>query len=243
ELGSKRASHSGSRARQTSVWAALWRMVGIPSGRFSVLPGLGIQTRRTGCGFSVRVSAATRARRWGGVRALLPSTPAVCLPRLSCVTRRTARHFADQDFISNCSSRWTARRSPRWAAQKIRFWSFQTVRWISFQGRSFHSDTGGWTAVLSDLLTPLRASSSIHRDPSGQIPLVIPPALFRQASPGCPAGSGERALALWVIPPPGLTSEQPPRDRPRGVSQGGCHVPVVRLVRAVGSHFPPGCYG
>src|SRR5438128_9242288 len=47
----------------------------------------------------------------------------------------------------------------RWAARKIRFWSFQTLRWIIFQGRSFHSDTGGWTTVLSDILTPLRASS------------------------------------------------------------------------------------
>src|SRR5438128_6377154 len=109
ELGSKRASHSGSRASQTSVCAALVRIVGMPSGRFSILPGLGIHTRRTGCGLSVRESVATRARRWDGVRALTPSTPAVCLPRLSCVTRRTASHFADEDFINKRSRRWTAR--------------------------------------------------------------------------------------------------------------------------------------
>src|SRR6266705_5650433 len=241
ELGSKRASHSGSRASQTSVCAALVRIVGMPSGRFSILPGLGIHTRRTGCGLSVRESVATRARRWDGVRALTPSTPAVFLPRLSCVTRRTARHFADQDFINKCSSRWTARWSSRWAARKMRFWSFQTFRWIVFQGRSFHSDTGGETAVLSDILTRFAPLPSIHRDPSGQIPLVIPPALFERVSPGYPQGSGERALALWVILPPRLTSEQPPHDRPRGVSRGGCHVPVVRLPRAVGPHCPPGC--
>src|SRR6266566_531957 len=51
EFGSKRASHSGSRASQTSVCAALVRIVGMPSGRFSVLPGLGIHTRRTGLRF------------------------------------------------------------------------------------------------------------------------------------------------------------------------------------------------
>src|SRR6266849_6725063 len=219
ELGSKRASHSGSRASQTSVCAALVRIVGMPSGRFSVLPGLGIHTRRLDCGLSVRLSVATRARRWDGVRALTPSTPAVFLPRLSCVTRRTARHFADQDFISNCSSRWTARWSPRWAARKIRFWSFQTVRWIIFQGRSFHSDTGGEAAVLSDILTRFAPLPSIHRDPSGQIPLITPPCLFGRASPGCPRGL--RGESLGFVGHPAISTYQraaSPRSTARGQS-------------------------
>jgi hypothetical protein len=69
----------------------------------------GIQTRRTGVVVSSRVRDCARARRWGGDKDLPPSTPAVRLPRLSCVTRRTARSLADQE--------WSRRR-----------WSLRTVR-------------------------------------------------------------------------------------------------------------------
>ena len=37
-------------------------MTGIPSGRFSALPGLGIQTRRTGLGFRLPIVSGGFAR-------------------------------------------------------------------------------------------------------------------------------------------------------------------------------------
>ena len=46
-----------------------------------------------------------------------------------------------------------------WRLGRCTFGAFQTRRRIISQGRSCHSDTGGWTTVLSDILTPLRASS------------------------------------------------------------------------------------
>jgi hypothetical protein len=72
-------------------------MVGMASGLWSVEPGCGIQTRRTGVAVPSRVRDCARARRWGGGKDLPPSTPAVRLPRLSWVTWRTARSLADQE--------------------------------------------------------------------------------------------------------------------------------------------------
>jgi hypothetical protein len=78
--------------------------IGIPKPRFSVVPGLGIQTLLTGEAFWLRLSDSASFMRWPGERAFTPSTPAVFFPWLSCVTLRTARHLADQEFISNrCS--------------------------------------------------------------------------------------------------------------------------------------------
>ncbi len=44
EFGSKFASHSGSKANFANVCLALSLITGIPRGRFSTLPGYGIQT-------------------------------------------------------------------------------------------------------------------------------------------------------------------------------------------------------
>ena len=49
------------------------------------------------------------SRCWGGTD-FTPSTPAVFLPWLSCVTRRTASRRAALDFISSFCSLWTALR-------------------------------------------------------------------------------------------------------------------------------------
>jgi hypothetical protein len=87
--------------------------MGIPSGRFSVFPGLGIQTRRTGLVVLERRSECARCLRCEGVSDFTPSIPAVFLPRLSCVTRRTARHLADQELSKSRWSLWTAFVSPR----------------------------------------------------------------------------------------------------------------------------------
>jgi hypothetical protein len=58
------------------------RQIGRPKGLFSALPGLGIQTRRTGCALivcGVR-SRVTRSGRRAAETALTPSTPASVLP-------------------------------------------------------------------------------------------------------------------------------------------------------------------
>ena len=68
-------------------------IVGIPSGRFSSLPGLGIQTLRVGLLLPVSLSCPTSFIRAFGDSDLTPSTPAVFLPRLSCDTLRTAKYF------------------------------------------------------------------------------------------------------------------------------------------------------
>lgn len=100
-------------------------MTGIPSGRLSALPGLGIDTRRTGYDCMCLhwlgwIRSTMTSRRVGGT-AFEPSTSAVFWPWLSCVTRRTASRRAARDFIRSLWSVWTARMLPRWLARKILF--------------------------------------------------------------------------------------------------------------------------
>src|SRR4028119_1852039 len=111
----------------------------MPKGRFSAFPGLSIHTRRVGLDFSVSLSWLTRVRRAAGDRLFNPSTPAVFLPRLSCVTFLTAMHFADQDLIKVFWSLRTALTSPRLEALKILFWSLKTLTSSFRQGKAFHS--------------------------------------------------------------------------------------------------------
>src|SRR5947209_9420087 len=97
-------------------------MTGIPNGRFSALPGLGIYTRRTGydfrCLHCLGWIRSTMTSRCVGGTAFTPSTPAVFLPWLSCVTRRTASRRAARDFISSFWSVWTARVLPALVGSK-----------------------------------------------------------------------------------------------------------------------------
>jgi hypothetical protein len=76
-------------------------MTGIPSGRFSFFPGLGIQTLLMGFALSFKFRFLTNSNLCLGVKDLTPSTPAVFLPVLSWVTFLTANVFADQDLISS----------------------------------------------------------------------------------------------------------------------------------------------
>ncbi|CCQ68821.1 hypothetical protein CWATWH0402_6034 [Crocosphaera watsonii WH 0402] len=55
-------------------------MVGIPSGRSSSFPGLGIHTLRVGLTFDPSFSLLIRLNRCFGVSDLTPSTPAVFFP-------------------------------------------------------------------------------------------------------------------------------------------------------------------
>jgi hypothetical protein len=91
-------------------------MIGMPSGRSSSLPGLGIQILRTGVTGACRSIAEISFSRCGGVKLLTPSTPAVFFPVFSWVTLRTARLFALQDAAR---SFWRLRAfwvSPRFVA-------------------------------------------------------------------------------------------------------------------------------
>ncbi len=91
-------------------------MVGIPKGRCSSVVGLGIQTRRTGCASWGSRRVLTKASLWSGVNDFLPSIPAVFLPWLSCVTRRTANSFVDREVINSLWSERTRLTLPQhWA--------------------------------------------------------------------------------------------------------------------------------
>src|SRR5215813_14242739 len=112
-FGSNFASHSGSRAILASACVPRSCMMGMPSGRFSGLPGLGIHIRRTGFTGAWRSRVEMSCRLCGGVRFLAPSTPAVFFPLFSCVTLRTARLFALQDEARSFWSLWAFFVSPR----------------------------------------------------------------------------------------------------------------------------------
>jgi len=117
ELGSNRASHSGSNAILTSACKARSYIVGMPNGRFSSFPGLGLHTLLVGRPFEPSFNLATKAKRCFGVSDLTPSTPAVSLPWLSCDTLLTAIILHDQDFINV-------------------FWSLRVALTVTVQGGS-----------------------------------------------------------------------------------------------------------
>lgn len=68
----------------TPVWLtrgiARSSIVGMPKGRFSGSPGLGIQTRRVGLTLEPSLILFIKAKRCFGVSDLTPSTPAVFFP-------------------------------------------------------------------------------------------------------------------------------------------------------------------
>ena len=68
--------------------------MGIPNGRFSSLPGLGIQTLRVGLDLPVILSSLTNSIRASGDNVFIPSTPAVFKPRVFDVaSSRTNKGF------------------------------------------------------------------------------------------------------------------------------------------------------
>src|SRR2546421_281695 len=93
---------------------------------------------------------------------LTPSTPAVFLPWLSWVTRRTARSRADRDFINNFCSLWTVFRSPRAEALKMRFCRRYRCCSSLRHGNAAHSSLGGVSGALvsSMRLAPLHSTRS-----------------------------------------------------------------------------------
>src|SRR6266571_3957343 len=92
--------------------------------------------------------ASARAILPAGETDFTPSMPAVFLPWLSWVTRRTAKSRADRDFINNFCSLWTVFRSPRAEALKMRFCRRYRCCSSLRQGRSAHSSLGCASGAL-----------------------------------------------------------------------------------------------
>ena len=135
--GDNFASHSGSRARTMRCWSARSAMVGIPRGRVSLDPGLGIWTRRTGLTLRRReISLASRSFA-GSLSFRCPSTPGVLAPRLSSAARWTARSLADRLLISSLCSVCNLVRQPLLDARKIRFCIWKTSFRTLVQGMAF----------------------------------------------------------------------------------------------------------
>src|SRR6516162_2429497 len=93
---------------------------------------------------------------------LTPSTPAVFLPWLSWVTRRTARSRADRDFINNFCNLWTVFRSSRSEALKMCFCRRYRCRSSLRQGNAAHSslELASGALVCSMLVTLLHSTVS-----------------------------------------------------------------------------------
>ena len=142
--------------------------------------------RRTGWGFlrftRFGWSWSAISNRCLGWTALTPSIPAVFLPWLSCVTRRTAISRADLDFIKSFWSLWTALLLPRCSARKMRFCILNTccsnlrqgsLRQLSLSGSSssFCLTLGAFVSVI--LLVPLPPSHRADVGISRVLPLAF----------------------------------------------------------------------
>src|SRR5438876_2468423 len=93
--------------------------------------------------------ASARTILPAGETVFTPSMPAVFLPWLSWVTRRTAKSRADRDFITNFCSLWTVFRSPRSEALKMRFCRRYRCCSSLRQGISAHSSLGFESGALA----------------------------------------------------------------------------------------------
>jgi hypothetical protein len=96
-----------------------------------------------------RRSAGASRHRPAGVRDGTPSMPAVCLPRLSWLIRRTANRRAYQDFTSHFCSFRAVLTSARCVAWYIRFWRRQTCRCTFCHGLSCQATFRDWPCVLA----------------------------------------------------------------------------------------------
>src|SRR5712692_2448769 len=196
-------------------------MVGMPRGRCSVVPGLGIQTRRVGRALVGSVKRAASASRWAGVRSFTPSTPAVRLPRLSWETRRTASSLADRDLTKRRWSLRTAFSSPRRLARSMRVWSLNTVRWYCRQGSVFHSSTGDFAVLMTCALR--------------LVPLPSRPACLRQLIPRLSRGRSLLRQSCRRVHAAGACSVyRPPRRGARRLSRS-----CDPCCATVGPYYPP----
>src|SRR4029453_1488286 len=100
------------------------------------LPRFGIHVRLSGVAVLVSRSWPASRHRWAGVNDFTPSIPAVCRPRLSWVTRRTADKRAYQDLLSRFWSLCTVLTSPHLVAWEICFLWGKRCWWSFFFGVS-----------------------------------------------------------------------------------------------------------
>jgi hypothetical protein len=116
---------------------------------------------------------STMTSRWVGGTAFTPSTPAVFLPWLSCVTRRTASKRAARDFISSFWSVWTARVLPRWLARKILFCMRYTCCSSLRQGnlRQLSLSASSSRLVLGAFVSAIRLVALSSRSPCRRQPI------------------------------------------------------------------------
>lgn len=90
------ARHSESKLKQVHYV----KTVGMPNGRISFFPGLGIQTRRVEFALPSISRLLVSLMRCLLSRLFTPSMPAVFLPLFSWVVLRTARSLAYQDLTN-----------------------------------------------------------------------------------------------------------------------------------------------
>src|SRR6266566_5353580 len=169
-------------------------------------------------------------RRSLGLTDLTPSTPAVFLPWLSCVTRRTASRRAASDFIIRRCKLWTARTSPRREARKMRFCRWYTVFSSLRQGTDDQSSIGRSSVVDRPSLPfpPTTRAPSVH--------MTVPASAYRGHYPTrllLGQSLPTRACGLVACSPSHGTARAP-----RGVSS----VPTLRLSLPLGPHYLPGAF-
>jgi len=246
DLGSNRASHSGSSAAAARACNALSAITGIPSGRRRPLL-LGTYTRRTGRGDHAAAPCWTQSASSAFSQlasTTRPSTPAVRQPALISVTRRTlTRALLRERSISFCRLR-TLPRSPACDAAKIRRLKRRTCSsaWPqSTRSQSRPASSGPFTRSVSNLslgsgvLTSsprrlTRPASALFR--AGQQPY---PASYAGAAGGgasirsrFPAAFRPPAFAFRVFLRPlgdsAFLTVGLPAGNPAGPHRG-CHVP------------------
>ena len=221
--GDHGASHAGSSTCRTNVCRALSWWVGMPRGRFSGLPRFGIHARLSGVAWLVRCSLPASRSRWDGVNDFVPSLPAVCLPRLSWRTRRTAHKRASQDVSNRFGSVCTVLPWPRCVAGDMRFWRRKTCRWTFFQGMSCQA--------------AIRAfRSCVFARNLGRTALPFSTPARRQHSRGATPGLGffgPLSLPPYMVGPDSVRGP-PPRERLEGTPFPASIGRILRPVLSTG---------
>lgn len=90
-------------------------------------------------GLAGEMQRASQPESLGGGNDFVPSAPAVCLPRWSWLTRRTAHTWVSQDLSHRFWSLCTVLTWPRGVAWSMRFWRRKTCRWPFFQELTCHA--------------------------------------------------------------------------------------------------------
>jgi hypothetical protein len=194
---------------------------------------LGRQGRRPGRAVPSRVHVWAHRRRGVAGRDFTPSSPAGLCPRVSGVTRRTARRLAAQACLRRRGRVRPVGTSPRRAARERRWCRVPTGRWTRGPGRVCPLSLGAVASVVSAApprLGPLPATWPCLWPPlAGRSPArgLLRPSLALSAS-GCPRlPPGERRagvtpfLGAGCRGVSGRTGRRDPWGRPSGSRDAG----------------------